>query len=281
MAFFDRYRRGFLLVKQSWHVLNQDKRLLAFPILSAVCTFAVFLSFAVPIASSEKVQDFLSEQNYIVEAADFAILFLFYFLIFFVITVFNAALISCAITSLRGGKPTLIGGMKAALTRLPQILAWSLLSATVGVLLRVIESRFPLVMRLFAMFAGFLWAVASYFAVPVMVAEGLGPLGAVKRSVTIIRKTWGEALVINLGLNALFALMLFIVGLPFFVIGPLGDNRLVLAYLACVVVFFILVALIGTTLTTIARSAIYCYAVDGKAPSGFDAQWLSTAFRQR
>ncbi len=281
MGWWDRFSRGLLLIRQSWHVLSKDKRLLIFPFLSALSLVAVLISFAVPIIGSEKLQQFLSGQSYEAEAADLVLLFLFYFVNYLVITLFNAALISCAITSLRGGKPTIAKGVQAALTRLPQIVAWSLLSASVGVLLRAVESRVPIVMRLFTFFAGLLWAVATYFAVPVMVAEGAGPVTAVKRSVEIIRKTWGESLVSNLGINAVFSFGLFLTVLPAMIIGSTGNNHALLIYLAVAIVFWLLIALVASALMTITRSAIYCYATDGEAPSGFDQDSLANAFRRR
>src|SRR5690606_14657987 len=74
--------------------------------------------------------------------------FAFYLTTTFVIVFFNTALVCCAMTRFAGGDPTLGSGLSAAVERLPQILGWALLTATVGTILRTVEERVPLVGRI-------------------------------------------------------------------------------------------------------------------------------------
>ena len=37
------------------------------------------------------------------------------------------------------------------------------------------------------------WAAITYFVVPVLVVDGVGPIEAIKRSSAILKRTWGEA----------------------------------------------------------------------------------------
>ena len=48
---------------------------------------------------------------------------------------------------------------------------------------------------------GTAWAVATYLAVPSLAVEGVGPIEALKRSAGLIRKTWGEGFVGNIGIG--------------------------------------------------------------------------------
>ncbi len=41
----------------------------------------------------------------------------------------------------------------------------------------------------------------TYFVVPVIVVEKLGPLAAGKRSFEVLKRTWGESLVANFGVG--------------------------------------------------------------------------------
>ena len=52
----------------------------------------------------------------------------------------NAALIHCALACHRGETPSVGDGFAAALARLPQILGWAFITATVGVALNALES---------------------------------------------------------------------------------------------------------------------------------------------
>src|SRR6185503_3881177 len=106
------------------------------------------------------------------------------------------------------GRPVSVGdGLRAAASRIPQIIGWAALSATVGVLLKAIEERVPAVSKLIITALGFVWGVVTYFVVPVLALEKLGPVSAVKRSGEIIKKTWGESAVGALGLGALTFLL--------------------------------------------------------------------------
>src|SRR5436309_12070400 len=95
--------------------------------------------------------------------------FAFYFCTYFVIIFCNAALISCALLRFNGQNPTLGDGFRAAFARLPQIFAWALVSATVGVLLKLIEQAHEKVGEFVAGLLGTAWSILTYFVVPVMV----------------------------------------------------------------------------------------------------------------
>ena len=68
----------------------------------------------------------------------------------------------------------------------------ALLSATVGILLRMSEARTSWLWRLVGGWIGLAWTLASYFVVPVLAAEDVGPAEALQRSADLFRETWGE-----------------------------------------------------------------------------------------
>src|SRR5260370_20607117 len=116
----------------------------------------------------------------------YVVAFAFYFCNYFVIVFCNAALVSCAMLSFHGHKPTLADGFRAASSRLPQILAWALVSATVGVLLKVIENAHEKVGQFVSALLGTAWTVMTYFVVPVLVVEKVGPFEAIGRSMPVL-----------------------------------------------------------------------------------------------
>jgi hypothetical protein len=101
----------------------------------------------------------------------------------------------------KGGDPTLVDGFRAAAARLPQIAGWALVAATVWLWLRVIESRSERVGEIVAGLLGMTWSAVPYFVVPVIVIERTGPVDAFRRPVSILRRTWGEALSANFGVG--------------------------------------------------------------------------------
>ncbi|MGE3240636.1 MAG: DUF6159 family protein [Pirellulales bacterium] len=198
---FQRIATGWELMKQSFGVLRHDKELVLFPVMSGFACLLVLLSFAVPLWSMPWFRHAVENNEVKQNPVMWALLFAFYVVNYFVIVFFNAALVSCALKRLSGGDPTIGYGIREAMSRLPQIAAWALVSGTVGFLLKAIESKNERLGSFVASLLGAAWAIATYFVVPVLVVEKVGPWEALKRSTSLIRRTWGEALVGNMGIG--------------------------------------------------------------------------------
>lgn len=287
-----RFSRGFALIGSSWRVLKSDPKLLAFPALSLVASVLVLAAVAAPFAIWPDLAQAMRPRH---EAADseisrvwgYVLLFLFYFATNFVMVFFNAALISCVMTRLHGGVPTVSGGLSAAAARLPQIFAWAAVSATVGVILKALEERVPLLGKIMLRLVGAAWAVVTYFVVPAIALERLGPFDAIKRSGSLIKQTWGENLAGGIGLAGLGFLLM----LPGFGIIALGVARMAASdppnltpmFLAggLALAWFIAIGTILSALKQIFVATAYAYAVDGRVPEGVPAELMSSAFRHR
>jgi len=284
---FDRISNGFSLARSSWAVLVKDKHLLWFPIVSGFLFLVVLASFAVPLATLVDWQAFDQQMQANKGKPPiwvYPVAFAFYFCTYFVIIFCNSALISCAIMRFNGQSPTLGDGFRMACARLPQIFAWSLVSATVGLLLKVIENAHERVGYWVAMILGTAWSIMTYFVVPVLVVEKIGPFQAVGRSMSIMKKTWGEALVGNLGLG-LFMFLLFIPVIILFLLGgwilftgkvAVGITVLVIAFIA-----LLLHSAIGSALNTILLAALYQYAAEDQVPAAFDRGTFERAFTSK
>ena len=270
---------GFALAVQSWRVLMMDKELLVFPLLSGLACFLVLASFAgFGYLTGMRVRD--PEH---IEAAQWFFLFLYYFCNYFVIVFFNVALIACAMIRFRGGNPTVRDGLAAARERLGLIAAWAALAATVGVVLRMIEERVGFVGKIVVLILGAVWTIATFFVVPVLVVENLGPVEAAKRSVEIVRKAWGEAIVSNIGIGLLTFLAMLLVVVPFAVLMAviaLKAGSIAIAVIGAVLTIALVVTiqLASSALTSILLSALYLYATGGQVPAGFDPARLKAAF---
>jgi hypothetical protein len=284
---FESISRSWDLMVASWRVLYTDKKLIVFPILSGIACFVVLLSFFVPLVvliSNGTIPVEADERTY-VPLWVYAFLFAFYFCSYFVIVFCNAALVSCALMRFNGQEPTITGGLGAATARLPQILAWSLVSATVGVLLKLIENVNERVGEVVAMVLGTGWTIITYFVVPVLVVEKVGPFEAIKRSVSLLRQTWGTALVGGIRLG-FFQFLLFIPGILLIVLGGYLSSSVEPQFLGFGVVIFGLVyllfaAAISAALDTIFLSALYQYAANKQIPAGFDAATIERAFEPK
>jgi len=266
-----RIRGAWLLSKQSWRVLLLDKELLVFPLLSGIACLLVLASFVAGVFATGIFQGEKAQSDAMVWVMGFG----YYFANYFVIVYFNSALVACAMIRFQGGDPTVADGLRAASARLPQILAWVLLAATVGIVLRAIQERFEILGRIAVALLGAAWTIATYFIVPVLVVEKLGPFDALKRSATLMKQTWGESLASHVGIGAATSLITFLgvllIGSASVALAVVTSNLGVLIAGGVVIAaFLVLAALVSSALTTIVLSALYLYAAEKKAPQAFD-----------
>lgn len=280
---FERIANGWELAKQSFAVLRMDKELMLFPLISGLACLLVLASFAAPLWAGGYFNVVLDDQQLPQDPVVYVILFLFYTVNYFVIVFFNSALVACAVIRFKGGDPTLADGLRAASNRTPQILAWALLSATVGVILRAIESYSDKIGEFVAAFLGGAWSIATYFVVPVLVVERVNPFEAVQRSFAVLKRTWGEALTARFGIGAITCLAFIAIGIMPIVAGGIAISTTGNPWLGGILVAIGIVGLMGVslvsaTLDSILLAALYLYAAEGEAPAGFDKALFDRAF---
>ena len=227
-----RLSRGWQLTKLSFSVIRKDKEILLFPVISGIALILMAASF---FGTYYFAFGFDNINTYLLAAFFIA----FYFVSAFIVVFFNVALVSCAMLRLNGGDPTFSYGIKMASSRLKYILEWALLSATVGLVLQAISSKSGVIGKVIIGMIGFAWSVATYFVVPIIAFEQVGPFKAIKRSATILKGSWGEALISNLGIGLIFFVLALVGLIPLilgFVIGvrspssPVSSSRLSTGY---------------------------------------------------
>ena len=277
----ERFRRSLELVKASIAVLRADKELLLFPLVSFAAMVIVTLTFAVPFlltGAYERVSDGTLDPVAIGLGA------LFYVVSYTVIFFFNTALVGAAMIRLDGGDPTLSDGFRIARSRLPQIVGYAIIAATVGMILRWISERAGIVGQLVAGFVGFAWNIATFLVVPVLVVEQVGPIDAIKRSSGLLRKTWGEQLVGNVGISLVFGLLtLAVILLGVLLIVALWSLAPVLAIVGIVALILVVaaIALVGAAVSGIFTASVYRYATKGDAGTMFSSETLAASFRPK
>ena len=278
-----KFARSWALMKASAAVLRSDKSLLVFPLLSGLCTLLVAASFLIPVGmmviggeqAGQDVQENMSVGAYL-------LMFAFYLVQYFVIIFFQTALTGVALMHLRG-EPTSVGaGLALARKKLPQILGYALIAATVGLVLRMIQERLGLIGRLVIGFIGLAWTVATFLVVPILASQDVGPVDAVKRSVELLKRSWGENLIGNGGIGLVFGVVMVLAMLLGAVLigGAFALKSIVAVALAVVVVVLgiTLLGLIQASLQGIYSAALYRYAEAGDASVGFDHALLQQAF---
>ena len=281
---FTKLSYTWALMRASWEVLRRTKALVVFPLLSGVCCLLVIASFVVPLALTGAWQPPQRNAPPEQQVLYYAILFAFYFCNYAVITFFNAAVISGAVARMTGSEPTVGSCLGEAGKRIHLILGWALVSATVGLVLRLIEDRSPRIGQFVAGLLGAAWALVSFLVVPALVIDNMGPIAALKQSGKLLRKSWGEQLVGNFSFGLIFFLMMIpsiaLIGVGAYLFSTTHDVPLAVACIGFGVVSLIGLALVQSTLQAIFQAALYLYA-KGVHENGFPADLLSDALRPK
>jgi len=267
------------LMKDSWGVLMRDKELLLFPVASGVATFLVLLTFIVPFIGAA----FWGSRAGPSDTVFYVVLFCYYVCNFFVIVYFNAALVAHVVTRLRGGEPTIGQSLGAATACIPQIAAWAIVSATVGVILRWLSDRAGFLGQIVLALVGFAWTLVTYFVVPIIVIERKSAIDAIGDSKDLLRNTWGQQIVSGLG----YGLIGFLLSLPALVvlIGAIVAGASMQSFAAfgalgaAALLYVVAVAIVMSTLRAIFGAVLFLYARTGEAPAGFDPAVLRAAVR--
>jgi hypothetical protein len=276
-----RIKASFELLKASWDVLRSERQLCWYPLISMVCAVGICLLFIVPIATVAPHGTGKGQSGLPVWA--YPLVFFMYFLLAFVQSFFNAALISAANQHFDGGHPTFGSGVAAAWRHAGTIAGWALIAATVGMFLRSLQERAGLVGRLVVGAIGVGWNLLTFFVVPVLVFEGVGPITAVKRSGSLFKARWGEAVVGSTSIGVASV----VVTIP--AVALIGGGIVTYkasATLATAMIVIGSLAILGAVIATSAmqqiyNTALYRYATDAPASGHFSPQLLQQTFRPK
>jgi hypothetical protein len=148
-----------------------------------------------------------------------------------------------------------------------------------------VQERLGLIGRLVVGFLGLAWTVATFLVVPILASQEVGPIDAVKHSVELLKRSWGENLIGNGGIGVVFGLftMFAIVVAAVLVGGAMALQSVAALVIAIVVVVLglTLLGLIQASLHGIYAAALYRYAESGETSVGFDSLLLDQAFRSK
>lgn len=275
-----RVARTQAIMSAAWQILREDKTLLLLPIASSACLMLLTASFAVPAILGALTGASVSDELAQAGSLSYVAMFLFYVVTYGVAIFFNAALAICVLRKLEGKPATILDGLREAMSCFPQILGWAVVSATIGVVLKAIERRSGFVGNMVARMLGLAWSVATFLVVPVLVAEHKGPLEAVQESVQLLKKTWGEDLLAGLGFGLLYffwaipGVFAFVIGAGMIVSHPI----LAIAIMVLAILYFPLLGLVLSTMSTIFDVVLYRYASAGTITPGFDRDLLEGSF---
>ena len=272
MGFFDRLSNGWKISMNSFKILAANKQLIIFPLLSGIALFLLIGSFFTAIYAAsgwnfDNLQDTSPVINYLV-------MFIFYVINYFIIVFFNMALVHCTHLYFKGEEVTVRKGLQFSMSRIGVIFSWALVAGTVGTILKAIQENSGALGRIITGIIGIVWSVTTFFVVPVIAYEQLGPIDAFKRSSQLMKQKWGESLGATFSFGIIQLLAMFLLAIPLYIIGAL-IHPLAGIGLAIVGAFFILSVM--SAAHTIFVSAVY-HDITGDPTEHFNRQMIDDLF---
>ena len=271
---FESIGRSIELVKTSWNILMDDKKLLVFPVLSGIVTLMVILTFVLPILFAGNFLD-LTPMGPVLY---YGLLFVFYLVSYFVVIFFNTALITCVNARLNGRDMTAGEGLSNAVRHIGSIFVWALISATVGLILQIIHDKAGFIGQIATAIVGGVWSLVTFFVVPILILEDKGVFDSVKESVSLIKKTWGESIVGSGSIMLVFIVIGFVALLGLFAMLFIGNMVLFGIALVLFLVFVVILGVVAAAMQGIFVTALYTYARTGTVPSAFNKDLIQNAF---
>jgi hypothetical protein len=270
-----RFKASWLLLKESLRFLRADSELLLVPVIATIIMVLLFAVLIIGLLVSGFVTttpgDTWTTQGLIFIAGS-------YLITAFVVAIATAMVAHTVSVRTRGQNATIGQSLWVALRHLPALFMWSLLSATVGVVLRAISERSQWLGRIATSFLGAAWGVVTYFVVPAIIIDKKSALAALSRSGTVFKQMWGETLITNISLGLIFlalhavAILLFLAA---FFVSVQTETSVVFVISGIVYVVWLFAAIaLQHVLNSIIVTLLYVYATADTPPENFNTTLL-------
>lgn len=278
------FSRSWEITKITFDVIKKDKELLLFPLIGGIFSILFIIAMIFPTI----ITSFIQGEGQAFMALEYVVLFVTYLGLAFIATFFNVCVVYTTKKRFAGGNATFGESIQFAFSKIHLILAWSLVSATVGIILRLIDHLAErlgwagkLIVNIITGILGMVWSIITIFVVPSMVYHDLGPIAAIKKSAATFKKTWGESLIRAFGMGFI-EMILIIAGIILgfilvLVTIPLGIV-FILGAVSLMAIYFLTVILIFRVANSVFNTALFVYADTGKIPSGYSKEVMHNAF---
>lgn len=283
-------RASYLLAVESFEFVRKDPEIIWYTAISAlvqVVLIALFVAgtiwYYMMFTTVDLAADVQPEPTLVEDIVMYGSMFVYYILAFFVLVYFQAALTTVVKGRIDGKNLSFGDGIKNANRNIGRFFLWSLFASTVGVILRFISEKFGWVGALFGFAGDVAWSLVNFFIVPVLTLEDRSIGDSIKRSGGILKQTWGEALIMNVGLGAFFLGLYLLVIVLMVVTVFLGMANLWIMTIGLVSMTLLLVILmvVQSTLEAVFKVVLYEYAANGKVAESFTPELIIGAMKRK
>lgn len=280
-----KFKASFEIVKKSWAILNMDKEVMWFPVLSFIANLILNSIFVYVLFFSDlrNLDLFhtgdISIRNKIIE---YIIYFVYYLLVFLITNYFITGIYLITNARINGKNLSFSEGIKGANKYFRKIFIWSLISSTVGLILRIISDKSKLVGKIVVAIFGAAWNVVTFFSLPSMIVGNKSIKESFKESANIINNKWGEVIIVNFGVGLYFLVAGGVWAvIAFIIISSIPVKSVYIAVIIISIIIFISFIVLSSALNSIFKVILYDYAKTGKVAEGFTKEILEEAIEKK
>ncbi len=252
MALSARISNGWKVAKISINVVRTHKELLIFPVLSGLSICLVLASLFGIASGTFGLRGI--DSGTASRGIGYLAMFAFYVINYFIVVFFNMSLMHAAKQYFIGEEVSISKSLQYSVSRLHYIFLWVVFSATVGVVLRILQDNLGWVGKLLIGILGIAWSAATFFVIPILAYENVRPAEALKRSTNLMKEKWGEGITANFSIGLLGFMAFVMVGIASMSISALVNEQAGIIVFAVSMLFLVI---LGSALNSIIISAIY------------------------
>ena len=279
---FERLRAGWRLAKEVRQSVSKDKSMYIFPIASGLLgvfiflftMFMVFFGFSTTVSNSIDITFILA-------------FFIASIVVMFTTTYFLLAML-IAYRSFNSGSPI---SFRTALSKTWEYkkyaLEWAIFYTIIVTIIRAIESRIRGIAGILIGVIGALTiTIATFFAVPAILEEKVGPIKAIESSIHTIRRnfgmTFGGVAYVDLYTLIFILLGFFLIIGSIFIMGSLALPLVfILLILAVGIILIVFGLILKFTYMNVLKFILYDYFNGKGLPQGFDETTINTAMKRK
>ncbi|MBI5798192.1 hypothetical protein HZA98_04795 [Candidatus Woesearchaeota archaeon] len=274
---FKRLERSWKLIKGSFKLIKENPSLFLFPLMSSL-TFIACIAILLLIFTPAVLLKLP------LEALIILAILLIMFISPFIGTFYAVGLSFETGEVLKGKKVSLKRGVRHALKNIKEVALWAVTLFAINIiqaLLRQLVQKYGggrvgqtignSVIDI--LLAG--WSFATAFVIPIMAFEDTNPFDSIKKSVQLLKHTWGETLVGYVGAGSL--LWLFLIPLVLLIFIP----YIGLFFIPILILGVIIISFLVQVFDTVFMTALYIYATEKdekKAEKYFDKDLIAHGF---
>lgn len=260
-------KRGSVFFKNAIEFLKKNTDLIKLPII----TLVIAIAFA--IAEFFVAAEYITKHQTSAVIAILVSILILAAIITFVGIYINSIFYMCVTERLQGKTCSINEGFQKVKPLTGKIIGWTLLSICVSAILNLLENLGWIGDILMAIL-GTAWSVLSYFVMPIMIVNNIGPIDAIKQSASLFKNKWRR----NFRLGGYYFLIITAIMVTLFAIGSSFKSMTAYVILGILFVCYMIFARI---MSVIISSALYLYTGKNITPEGFAPEYLDNALAEK